>query len=74
MEIRFTQHALDRMSEPDRMISRADVERALTQPDAVVTGPTEVKYDRVVDGRPIRVVVVPGSDPPLVITVMVVRT
>lgn len=71
--MRYTNHARDRMADPTRLISEAEVEMAIAAPDSTVIGPSEVKYDKLIGGRLIRVVVVPDSDPPLVITVYPVR-
>jgi hypothetical protein len=41
----------------------------LTEPEETTIGQTAVEYDAIVDGRPLHVVVVRDSAPPLVITV-----
>jgi hypothetical protein len=65
--IRLTDHAARRMRR--REISHEDIEAILANPTRTDVGETAVEYDGTVRGRPLRVVVVKGSEPPLVITV-----
>ena len=67
MELRFTYHATVRMQETG--ISLQEIQAVLLQPERMHAGETAVEYDGTVAGRGIRVVVVTGSEPPLVITV-----
>lgn len=72
MELRFTNHASERMIE--QRIDRSSVERIVSAPERIVVGETAAEYDGVADdGRPLRVVVARDPDPPLVITVYVRR-
>lgn len=70
MALRFTVHAARRMTL--RAISRAEVEATIVAPDETNFGETAIEYFRIVDGRPIGVVVARDTQPPLVITVMLV--
>lgn len=48
-------------------LRREDILRVIEHADVTI-GVTAVEYDAIIGGRPIHVVVVRGSDPPLVIT------
>ncbi len=66
----YSQHARDRMDEYG--ISEAEVERALARPfrtDVIRATGYTIFFGRP-KGRTIRVVVVPGSSPPFIVTVM----
>ncbi len=67
MDLRFTYHATVRMRE--KGISPQAIETWLQLPERVREGDTAIEYDGVVEGRAVRVVVVKGSQPPLVIAV-----
>ncbi len=68
MELRLTVHAQERMQEQE--ITLQDVIPIITSPKAMKIGETAIEYDGVIkDGRSVRVVVVKGSSPALVITV-----
>lgn len=71
MELRYTAHSRDRMAEWG--IAAAEIEAAISAPERVIIGQTAIEYDATVDGRPLHVVAVKGSEPPLIITVYVVR-
>ncbi len=67
MDLRFTYHATVRMREKDIKIQ--DVETVLQHAEQERVGDSAIEYDGVVEGRAVRVVVVKGSQPPLVITI-----
>jgi hypothetical protein len=66
----YDPHARDQMAA--RRISEADVEAVLGAPRyrRPSHGGREELYGRAVDGRTLRLVVVAGSQPPMIITVM----
>lgn len=70
MELRYTAHAENRMAEWG--ISTAEIDAVISAPERVSIGDTAIEYDATVGGRPLHVVVVKGSKPPLIITVYVV--
>lgn len=63
---RFTNHATEQLEE--REISREEVAAVIDAPLRVTIGATAVEYDGVVGNCELHIVVVRGSDPPLVIT------
>ena len=71
MELRFTEPAQVRMAWDQLDI--ADVEAVLRRADWTLTGLASVEYRATVGDRRIAVVVVRGSDPPLVMSVSLVR-
>ena len=64
--VRFARHALQRLARYG--VRRDEVLGIIESADDVTIGATAVEYDAHVGDRLIHVVVVRGSDPPLVIT------
>jgi hypothetical protein len=55
-----------------RFITREQIEAVIRNPERVRPGRRGVvEYDAIIDGRPLCAVVVEGSDPPLVVTIMI---
>ncbi len=54
-------------------IAAAEIEAVISAPERVSIGQTAIEYDATVVGRTLHVVAVKGSEPPLIITVYVVR-
>jgi hypothetical protein len=55
-----------------RNITRAQIEEIVSNPERTRPGRRGViEYDSTVDGRPLCAVVVEGSEPPLVVTIMI---
>ncbi len=67
MELRFTSHA--RRAMVDRRITHEMVVATINGARAIEVGRTATIYDAEVDARLLRVVVVRGSYPPIVVTV-----
>ena len=65
-EPRYTAHARRKVAE--RGITPEMVSATIAASGRRTVGRTAVEYDGIIDDRPIRVVVVKDSDPPLVIT------
>lgn len=66
MEFPLSRHAVDQASW--RNITHADIERVLSAPTWSPATTRGTRYDGIVDGERLAVVVVDGSDPLLVIT------
>lgn len=71
IDIRYTQHARARMAL--RGIREDQVVTVIADSEATDVTPDAVRYHRVVDGRPLRVIVKRDSSPLLVITAMVLE-
>ena len=68
LDLAFSKHANERMWQ--RNITLEDIANTLESPRAVRDGQTAIEYDGVTeDGRPFRLVIAKGSNPPKVITV-----
>jgi hypothetical protein len=67
VDLTFSSHAQKRMVE--RRISLSDIEAILVAPARTDVKEFELVYDGAVNGRPLRVVVALGTDPPHVVSV-----
>jgi len=70
-DLRYTQHARARMAL--RAISEDEVATVVNEPEATEMTADVIRYHRVVDGRPLRVIVKRDVSPRLVITAMVIE-
>lgn len=67
MELQYTRHALRRMAR--RRISEAMVERVLGSSEWRVPTPRNTRYDAIIDGRRLVVIVALEHSPPVIVTV-----
>ena len=67
MELRYSNHAVERMTEQG--ITREMVDAVVASPETTNEGVTANEYEGVARGRPMRVVLTSDRESPIVITV-----
>ncbi len=71
MEVQHGDHSRDKLSILG--LSEADVDEVVSDPTTVEPSRGQtIRYVKVVNGRPIRVVLAHDTDPPYVVTVMII--